>query len=73
MVVNEQSNVEVLLVVEGTANLSLYAETLKTNYILPALEYVENLPPPTSNFSTLCNFAVLDVFLAVPQMIVNTV
>lgn len=38
MVVSDRPNVEVILVVEGTANLNLYAETLKNNYIIPALE-----------------------------------
>jgi hypothetical protein len=35
---NDLPNSEVVFVIEATANMSLYVETIKTNYILPTLE-----------------------------------
>ncbi|XP_074594894.1 mediator of RNA polymerase II transcription subunit 25-like isoform X3 [Brevipalpus obovatus] len=50
MVVSERPIVEVVLVVEGTANLSLYAETLKNNYIVPSLECLSGGPPDDHDY-----------------------
>ncbi|XP_064480426.1 mediator of RNA polymerase II transcription subunit 25-like isoform X12 [Ornithodoros turicata] len=46
MVVAEQGNwvADVVFVVEGTANLSPYVESLKSNYIVPTLEYFNGGP-----------------------------
>jgi hypothetical protein len=38
MVVNETPVADVVLLIEATANLSPYVESLKTNYIIPTLE-----------------------------------
>ncbi|XP_023233829.1 mediator of RNA polymerase II transcription subunit 25-like [Centruroides sculpturatus] len=49
MVVAEQNNwagvSDVVFVVEGTANLSPYVESMKANYIQPTLEYFNGGPP----------------------------
>ena len=39
MVVLDKPPVDVVFVVEGTANLGAYIDDLKTHYILPTLEY----------------------------------
>lgn len=45
MVVVDQSNVaDVVIVVEGTANLSPYVESLKSHYLVPTLEYFNGGP-----------------------------
>ena len=38
MVVSDQPVADVVFLVEATANLSPYVESLKTNYIIPTLE-----------------------------------
>lgn len=38
MVVNDWPIADVVFVVEGTANLSPYVDSIKSNYILPTLE-----------------------------------
>lgn len=40
MVALDKTPADVVFVVEGTANLGAYIEDIKTNYILPTLEYV---------------------------------
>ena len=40
MVAFDRPPADIVLVVEGTANLGAYIEDLKQNYILPALTYV---------------------------------
>ncbi|KAK8756576.1 hypothetical protein V5799_000721 [Amblyomma americanum] len=46
MVVADQGNwvADVVIVVEGTANLSPYVESLKSHYIVPTLEYFNGGP-----------------------------
>lgn len=46
MVVVDQGNwlADVVFVIEGTANLSPYVESLKANYIIPTLEYFNGAP-----------------------------
>uniref|UniRef100_A0A3B3I7H6 Mediator of RNA polymerase II transcription subunit 25 n=1 Tax=Oryzias latipes TaxID=8090 RepID=A0A3B3I7H6_ORYLA len=41
---------DVVFVIEGTANLGPYFESLRKNYILPAIEYFNGGPPAETDF-----------------------
>ncbi|GIX96889.1 mediator of RNA polymerase II transcription subunit 25 [Caerostris darwini] len=68
MVVSDQSNwmADVVFVIEGTANMSPYIESLKSNYILPTLEYFNGSPPDDRDCGsdTNCTMYALVVFFA---------
>ncbi|XP_015915623.1 mediator of RNA polymerase II transcription subunit 25 [Parasteatoda tepidariorum] len=68
MVVADQSSwqADVVVVLEGTANLSPYFESLKTNYIIPTLEYFNGGPADDRDCGcdTNCTMYALVVFMA---------
>ncbi|GFV61490.1 mediator of RNA polymerase II transcription subunit 25 [Trichonephila clavipes] len=68
MVVADQSTwlADVVFVIEGTANMSPYIENLKSNYILPTLEYFNGSPADDRDCGsdTNCTMYALVVFLA---------
>ncbi|KAL0197820.1 hypothetical protein M9458_006360, partial [Cirrhinus mrigala] len=41
---------DVVFVIEGTANLGPYFESLRKNYILPTIEYFNGGPPAETDF-----------------------
>uniref|UniRef100_A0A665TLJ3 Mediator of RNA polymerase II transcription subunit 25 n=1 Tax=Echeneis naucrates TaxID=173247 RepID=A0A665TLJ3_ECHNA len=45
-----RSVADVVFVIEGTANLGPYFESLRKNYILPAIEYFNGGPPAETDF-----------------------
>ncbi|CAL1263811.1 unnamed protein product [Larinioides sclopetarius] len=68
MVVADQGSwlADVVFVIEGTANMSPYIESLKSNYILPTLEYFNGSPADDRDCGsdTNCTMYALVVFLA---------
>uniref|UniRef100_A0A3B3HDH3 Mediator complex subunit 25 n=1 Tax=Oryzias latipes TaxID=8090 RepID=A0A3B3HDH3_ORYLA len=44
---------DVVFVIEGTANLGPYFESLRKNYILPAIEYFNGGPPAETDFGQM--------------------
>ncbi|KAG8178436.1 hypothetical protein JTE90_016108 [Oedothorax gibbosus] len=68
MVVADQSNwqADVVFVIEGTANISPYVESLKSNYIIPTLEYFNGSPIDDIDCGcdTNCTMYALVVFMA---------
>ncbi|CAG2173436.1 unnamed protein product [Oppiella nova] len=46
----DQPVADVVFLVEATANLSPYVESLKTNYIIPTLEYFSGGPPDERDY-----------------------
>jgi mediator of RNA polymerase II transcription subunit 25 len=56
MVINETPVADVVLLIEATANLSPYVESLKTNYIIPTLEYFSGGPPDERDYGFDNNF-----------------
>ncbi|XP_050411103.1 mediator of RNA polymerase II transcription subunit 25 isoform X2 [Patella vulgata] len=50
MVVSTNPVYDVVFVVEDTANLAAYMETLKANYILPTLKYFNGGPPDSIDY-----------------------
>uniref|UniRef100_A0A3B4X6C7 Mediator of RNA polymerase II transcription subunit 25 von Willebrand factor type A domain-containing protein n=1 Tax=Seriola lalandi dorsalis TaxID=1841481 RepID=A0A3B4X6C7_SERLL len=52
---------DVVFVIEGTANLGPYFESLRKNYILPAIEYFNGGPPAETDFGG--DVSVFSLFL----------